>query len=507
MKKVPALFLGGIVLFWAGCPVPEQSVLPGGSVLEVAERIVSIGVGESATVHVTALGTDGGPDGFSVSCSNSCIDATASADGTATVVGVELGEATLRVTSTSGLSRDVTVRVRDPKALMTGGLAITYTDQFEWRWDDAGSGQSTDGVFWHPVLPGYYALGSVGFRGQANPNNQFAALMVKEVGGSSALAAPVDYELIRSFDFSYPGSFWLPIAPPGYVALGAVVAASTADKPGLDEVRGVRADLVANARAIGGTDTIWWYGSSFGCCEIVTPDVPNFPGKAYLKAGTFIAVNSSTTPAPVSNPALYVLNVKLPLAADINDSTFAPVLDSYGSPPDSTDAYLSKVIEVPFPLVLDSAYDLHWKVTNSPIYRIRREEYYKLQCFFNNRFSSTELPWTVTDTVGISQTESETYSLTVGLKISSTSGCSLVGGDVTVELSIEFGYETTSSLTVFRERSVSRQVIIAPHTSGCLWQKATRFTLMRNGLGGWEDVAGSAMEITIESFVKGEYPH
>ncbi|MFC1961559.1 hypothetical protein ACFLWN_00720 [Chloroflexota bacterium] len=44
------------------------------------------------------------------------------------------------------------------------------------------------------------------------------------------------------------------------------------------------------------------------------------------------------------------------------------------------------------------------------------------------------------------------------------------------------------------------------YSVGCLWQKATRFTLMRNN-NNWEDVAGSDTEILIDSFVKGEYPH
>jgi hypothetical protein len=189
----------------------------------------------------------------------------------------------------------------------------------------------------------------------------------------------------------------------------------------------------------------------------------------------------------------------------MNDSTYVPVLDSYGDPPDFTDSHLSKVVAVPFPLVNDSAYDLHWKVSNSPVYRIRREDYFTKQYFYNNQAGSTPITHTVSNTVGISETESETYRVTVGLKISSTSGCDLIGGSVTVELSFEFGYETTSSFTQFQERTVSQEVIIAPHTAGCLWQKATYFALMRND-GGWEDVGGGAVAFNVDSFVKGEYP-
>jgi len=79
------------------------------------------------------------------------------------VAGLGLGEQTLCISSGSGCSANVTVWVYDPKALMTGGLVITYTDQFAYRWHDDGRGYSQDGAFYHPIPPaGYYALGSIG---------------------------------------------------------------------------------------------------------------------------------------------------------------------------------------------------------------------------------------------------------------------------------------------------------------------------------------------------------
>lgn len=277
-------------------------------------------------------------------------------------------------------------------------------------------------------------------------------------------------------------------------------------EPGTDEVRCVRSDLVAAAEAGSPIWRMMILGNTFASWQVSEPAVPNSPGKAYLNAGTLVALKGdySIPGAPSSHDALYVLNLKLPVVTDIADSTFAPVLDNYDDPPAFTDATLSKVVAVPFPLVQDSAHGLHWKVSNSPVYRIRREDYFTKQYFYNNRYGSTPITHTVTNTVGLSETESETYRVTVGLKISSTSGCDLIGGSVSVELSFEFGYETTSSWTVFQERSVSQEVIIGPNTAGCLWQKATQFALMRNN-GDWEDVAGGAVQIDVDSFVKGEY--
>lgn len=514
MKRFGKVLMAALLVGTLRCSIPTAPDTDQ-ETLQVMHRTLSVQVGETAVIPVVALTADGGADTVDVACPAGCVQATVQADQSVLVEGLELGERTLCISCGSGGSANVTVRVYDPRALMTSGLAITYTDQFQWRWDDSGSGYSQDGAFHHPVPPaGYHALGSIGQSNYNSPNGQRAAIVVKEVDGSGALAAPTDYTQIwndSGWGATDDGSFWLPVAPAGYRALG-VVAQSGYGKPSLDDVRCVRSDLVAPATA---GSAIWVFTTNtcppgicmetvFGSWQIAVPDTPNYPGKAYLDAGTFVALANSGTP-PIANPALYVLNLKLPVVTDMSDSSFAPKLESYSDPPAFTDAYLSRVVAIPFPLVNDTAHDLAWKVANSPVYRIRREEYFNKQYFYNNSAGSTPITHTVTNTVGISETESETYRVTVGLKISSTSGCSLIGGEVTVELSIEFGYETTSSLTVFQERSVSQEVIIAPHTAGCLWQKATRFALMRNN-GGWENVANGAVAIDVDSFVKGEYP-
>lgn len=478
--------------------------------LEVDTKIITVEVGETGLIRVAASKDDGSKDTITVEPSNNHVNAIIAADGSINVVGSSLGETTLKIKSGSGLDQSVLVRVNDPKSLVYNGLAITFTDDFEFVWWDKKSHGSQDGGFWKPIPPaGYYALGSLGCSSYDNPIGNKAVIVVKEVDSSGALAAPVDYQRIwkdSGSGASLDGSFWNPIPPEGYVALGVVAMREWDNEPSLDAIRCVRADLTAKAR-IGnrvwldiGTDA----DVDFGSWEVAPPDAPNTPGMAYLKPGTFVGVTSHSPPP--SHSALNVLNVKLPLLTDMSDANYAPQLNSYDEPPAITDSYLAKVIAVPFTLIVDKSYDLHWKVNNSPIYRIRREEYFSNQFFYNNREGSSPITHTVTDTVGISKTESETYSHKVGISISAESGCKLIGGTVTVELSYEFGYESTTELSAFEEHEVSRTIEIPANKAGCLWQKATRFTLMRNS-NGWEDVAGSINEITIDSFVKGEYPH
>lgn len=428
-----------------GCSLFNQA-----GTLEVLEKTVSLQINETAEIHAAAEKRPGRAEGITILECNECVNAEVTSENLITVEGLSYGEGTVTIQSDSGVSKEVLVRVYDPMALMFKGLSVRFTDQFTWIWDDSGSGADDNGSFWMPAAPeGYYPLGSCGVSGWGDPSSTKAAVVVKDIDGTGVLSPPEDY--VQVWDDSGSGGSY-----------------------------------------------------DFSAFRVEAPDAPNSPGYAYLVPETIIGVNSYTKPS--SHEVCNVLNIKLPLVTDINDSAYAPVLESYDEPEKYTDTYLAKVVAVPFTLVVDDSYSLHEKVTEFPIYRIRREEYYTNQYFYNNRYGSTPITHTVTDTVGISETESETYSVNVGLKITTESGCELIGGTVTVELSFEFGYETTSSYTVFQENEVSQEVEIAPNTAGCLWQKTTRFTLMRNK-NSWEDVAGSNKVITIDSFVKGEYPN
>ncbi|MFC1961886.1 Vps62-related protein [Chloroflexota bacterium] len=483
--------------------------------LEVDTKIISVEVEKTGLIRVAASADDGKQDTITVESSNDHVSTKVASDGSINVVGSSLGEAELTIKSGSGLTKSVTVRVNDPKALVYKGLAITFTDTFKMAWNDKDSRGKYNGGFWKPVPPaGYYALGFLGRSNYGNPNGNTAVIVVKDIDSSGVLAAPKDYTQIwhdKGTGASWDGSFWQPVAPEGYVALGVVVV-NGYNKPSLDAIRCVRKDLTANAK-IG--EMVWndtntrWAGFHedpryrFSAWKVAPPDAPNAPGMAYLQPGIFVAHGSRDKPS--SHSAL-VLNVKLPVVTDMSNMNYAPRLDSYDEPQSSTDSYLAKVIAVPFTFVVDKSYNMHWKVENSPIYKIRREEFYKNQYFYNNRDGSSPITHTVTDTVGISETESETYSESSGISITAEAGCELIGSSVSVELSYEFGYESTSEISAFQENEVSREVIIPANTASCLWQKATKFTLMRNK-NNWEDVAGSVREITLDSFVKGEYPH
>ncbi|CAN6183925.1 unnamed protein product [Urochloa humidicola] len=125
-----------------------------------------------------------------------------------------------------------------------GGLEVRQITTFTKVWSTTQGGQDGAGATFlkpSPVPAGFSVLGHY-----AQPNNRplFGHVLVaRDTSGGTGplLAAPVDYTLVWSSPDG-AGHFWLPKAPEGYKAVGAVVTA-TSDKPSPDDVRCVRADF------------------------------------------------------------------------------------------------------------------------------------------------------------------------------------------------------------------------------------------------------------------------
>ncbi|CAN6212107.1 unnamed protein product [Urochloa humidicola] len=114
-------------------------------------------------------------------------------------------------------------------------------------------------------------------------------------GGTGALlAAPVDYTLVWSSPDG-AGHFWLPKAPEGYKAVGAVVTA-TSDKPSPDEVKCVRADFTDACET---EESVFVSSDKDGfSAATLRPAVRGIDARG-VHAGTFLA-QSSATPANAS---------------------------------------------------------------------------------------------------------------------------------------------------------------------------------------------------------------
>lgn len=122
-------------------------------------------------------------------------------------------------------------------------LELAYTTEFILEWWDVGSGGDYDGAYYQPTAPvGFHALGHYG---QGHYGAPVGGMFVARELEPGALAQPVDYSMVWG-DYGsgadWDGSFWTPVAPPGYVCLGLVAQYGYA-KPALDEIRCVREDL------------------------------------------------------------------------------------------------------------------------------------------------------------------------------------------------------------------------------------------------------------------------
>ncbi|KAG1347589.1 vacuolar protein sorting-associated protein 62 [Cocos nucifera] len=129
-----------------------------------------------------------------------------------------------------------------------GGLEVCQVSSFTKVWASHEGGEDDAGAtFFHPspIPSGFSMLGSY-----AQPNSRplFGwVLVARDTSNGGTLAKPVDYTLVWSSESSNVkqdgnGYFWLPTPPQGYKSIGLLVTSSS-EKPSLDQVRCVRADL------------------------------------------------------------------------------------------------------------------------------------------------------------------------------------------------------------------------------------------------------------------------
>lgn len=161
----------------------------------------------------------------------------------------------------------VTLAARQMESIKFDNLLINFTTEFRRIWDSSGS-KSKPAAFWRPspapdLLPGFFPLGDVAVSGHDNINEKRVVMVVCEAGQPSgddskglALRPPTDFEEVWRDTGSGARadcSIWRPIPPEGYVALGQVCS-NGRDKPLLNTVRCVRADLVVRSFV---SDLIW----------------------------------------------------------------------------------------------------------------------------------------------------------------------------------------------------------------------------------------------------------
>lgn len=128
-------------------------------------------------------------------------------------------------------------------------LMISNTSNYAWVYDDSGTGAHMDGTVFCPTPSDsdFIILGHMAQAGYGPAlNTSVTVRAINEDPNNPLLKAPVDYSEIwndHGTGGDHDGSFWQPIAPDGYVAIGAVAVLGY-DKPNIGNYRCVRRDLV-----------------------------------------------------------------------------------------------------------------------------------------------------------------------------------------------------------------------------------------------------------------------
>ena len=484
---------------------------------------VSMVPGGSETIEVRAIDETGALEPWTAVSGDETIATVTQLDSIVVVTGASYGTTSVTITGESGAVRAVPVRVYDPMVLDVGELTLKYVTDFTCRWHDGGSGGRYNGSFYHPVTEdGFKPLGSLGLQTWGCPdiNGREWMIAVRAKEGSDALAQPLSY--VREFDdagsgASLNGSFWTPMCPAGYVAMGTV-AQSGYGAPSLDDVACVREDLTRPGEAA--PDFIWIdedTGASdwLGTWRIMISDM-SFHDKTWLETGTFVGQGSEySCPSgdcwqrPYSHPVMNVLAVDLPLLIDTPLETWIPQLTGYEQPALTTSPLMAKTVLVPFTALLGgvdfSQGDIVWLLGNSPFVRAERQVYNKLM-FHTINGTSLVQENSLEIVSGVSTTNSETFSHTVGISITVESGVEFLGsgGKVSATMSYEFGYETMHSVTALQEQHITVTIYTPPGKAAACWQQRNVYVVKRHN-GTRLDVLAE-MEFGMDSYVVDEFP-
>lgn len=362
-----------------------------------------------------------------------------------------------------------------------GGLKLAFTDTFDYRWSDAGSGGEYDVGFYRPVAPeGFRSLGSFGVKGYDSPNHRHWALCVAAADNDpTAVRAPDDYDWVWSDAGSGAnddGSCWRPRAPDGYVALGDVFV-TTHGKPSLEDVWCVRADLVGEGDVDNWIWDDWGTGSDLDFSAWGISPKPDFVSETHvlIAPNTFFGVASHDRPAA----RVRVLKVNPPTVSAANPPV--PTLPSRERPPSQSTAVWDRKVTLPFIAVVDNHYDLAWKVANSPFYVLERWINFELTLFDDNQQAE---PHTIesTITIGVTKQSTETFTHEVGITVSYESGikAGVFESKMTGSLSYKFGYSSSTQVGAFRNTETKTHLTTPGKKAGAQWTPRTMFKLLRS---------------------------
>lgn len=164
--------------------------------------------------------------------------------------------------------------------------------------------------------------------------------------------------------------------------------------------------------------------------------------------------------------------VPMPAAQRIqNQPADPPQLRSHSRPQPSEARVIGQMF-LPSIQVDDPGRSEQWKVLNSPFYSLERHLRF-VPVFFKYNNTSQNQPEKWIETRGWEKTESESFSITTGISVSSGIG------PATAEASVELGYSRESSFTESYTQGTEKDINVGPNTSVAVWVEESNIILRR----------------------------
>lgn len=454
----------------AGDPNPGQvDPVSVGPVLDVAFTVISIPYSGRKAVGVDAR-LDGQAATFeSTAGDGSCFTASVAGPEVVVEAGATTCAGDLSITA-NGLTETVRVNVFDPLSMDLGeGLLIRYTNDFAFRWNDAGSGADLDTGMFHPIAPeGYFPLGSLIWDSGASPTDRRWMVVASDSLQNGVLTAPTDYTFLWNDAGSgadNDGAVWLPVCPGGYVAMGVV---SSPGKPGPEDVRcvverytapGEPGTFITNDAGSGGDNDL--------SVTTVGPPRGRLPNNRTAMDTGAVSVNGSKG---------HYLTIELPIFED-SARELAPALTSCAplDPAELAKPFSTRATRVPFSM-LPGAISTHVdNVDRSPFFELRRETKWSNMepPFRDNCQGSTGFKVIAQATTGRSNTVTDTFSKEVGVTV--TAGGDIGPVSTEVSVSVTLGWTNEESNTYSTENSTTDEKCIPPGHFGQFLHQQTTF--------------------------------
>ncbi|KAF7679786.1 hypothetical protein GT037_001437 [Alternaria burnsii] len=317
------------------------------------------------------------------------------------------------------------------KARDYGDLRVTMTSEWEWRWNDRGTGATR-------AIDVYHAKS----QGELLPLGSFVSSTYIDgnAKGKPAFASPTGYTLMwndKGGDGKFDGSFWRPTAPAGYVSVGNICTSSYKD-PSSNEILCVREDLAIDSDYE--PASLW--------------DDRNSGAKLYASVWAISR--------PVSDRAgTEVLGLPCPREFTRYDTkTPEFTKDNFPRGGDKFSEQKQTELVLPYTAFFPSSERRSLSLIDDPFISLSRHIAWEVYTTHTNN-SAGEITDKTTITKGISQTDTTEMSHSAGADISASYGIGSFGGSIS--LNYQFTATNTNSFNEYKETSREQGFTVKPY--------------------------------------------